>query len=60
LTPTSGHYPLPRRVTQQWIERTAPILHPVEVSGFLAALRMRGWTERDLEQRVAAHLPHEG
>lgn len=52
-------YPLPRRVTQRWIVDTAPRLAAADVGGFLAALRTRGWSERELRQRVIPYLSDE-
>ena len=47
---------LPARVTQAWIERTAPRLKPVAIGPFLSDLRVRGWSEDEIEQRVRPHL----
>jgi hypothetical protein len=48
---------LPARVTQAWIERTAPRLTPAAVAPFLRTLRQRGWSDTDLTTRVRPHLP---
>ncbi|RKQ90859.1 hypothetical protein C8N24_0674 [Solirubrobacter pauli] len=48
---------LPPRVTQAWIEGTAPRLTSAAVEPFLRALRERGWSETDLAVRVRPHLP---
>ena len=51
-----GRFVLPARVTQAWIERTAPTLDPVLVGPFLRALRERGWSEGELAVRVRPYL----
>jgi hypothetical protein len=48
---------LPSRVTQAWIERTAPRLTPAAIAPFLRALRERGWGDSELTTRVRPHLP---
>ena len=48
---------LPQRVTQRWIEATAPRLATDEIPPFLQALRKRGWNEDDLRDRVRPYLP---
>ena len=48
---------LPARVTQAWIERTAPRLAVRAIAPFLGALRHRGWSEDELTERVLPHLP---
>jgi hypothetical protein len=48
---------LPPRVTQAWIERTAPHLDPSDAERFLQALRIRGWNQEELDARVRPHLP---
>jgi hypothetical protein len=47
---------LPARVTQAWIERTAPRLTTTAIPPFLHALRRRGWSDNELAQRVVPHL----
>lgn len=51
---------LPSRVTQQWIERTVPLLEPDQVRPFLDALQRRGWSEVDLSERVDPVLAASG
>lgn len=48
----AGAFQLPRRVTQRWIENTAGTLKPDEVPAFMTALRVRGWSEQDLRERI--------
>lgn len=48
---------LPARVTQAWIERTAPRLAAAAVAPFLDALRRRGWDDAELRERALPHLP---
>jgi hypothetical protein len=48
---------LPARVTQAWIERTAPRLTAAAIPSFLQVLRRRGWSDSELAQRVVPHLP---
>ena len=48
---------LPQRVTQRWIEATAPGLATDAIPLFLRALRTRGWNEHDLTERVRPYLP---
>jgi hypothetical protein len=48
---------LPARVTQAWIERTAPRLAVTAIAPFLGPLRHRGWSEDELTARVVPHLP---
>lgn len=43
---------LPTRITQRWIEDTVPSLGAAELEAVLAAMRQRGWSERDLIERV--------
>jgi len=47
---------LPARVTQAWIERTAPRLKPVAIRPFLRDLQVRGWSDGEIEERVRPHL----
>jgi hypothetical protein len=49
---------LPARVTQAWIERTAPRLVPTAVEPFLHALSERGWNDAEIDARVRPHLPN--
>jgi hypothetical protein len=53
---SAGRFVLPARVTQAWIERTAPALDSAMVAPFLRALRERGWSDEDLATRVSPHL----
>ena len=55
--PPDPEFPLPARVTQAWIERTAPTLEAARVGPFLRALERRGWSQAELSQRVRPHLP---
>ena len=48
---------LPPRVTQAWIERTAPGLAAPACAPFLEALRARDWSDAELEVRVLPHMP---
>jgi hypothetical protein len=48
---------LPARVTQAWIERTAPCLTAPACAPFLEALRARDWSDAELEVRVLPHMP---
>lgn len=48
---------LPGRFTQTWIARNVPELHPGQVPVLLEELRRRGWSEPDIERRVAPYLP---
>jgi len=52
-----GSFELPRRVTQRWIEAISPALSPDQVAPFLNALRLRGWNEDELQERVFPYLP---
>lgn len=54
---SDGSFQLPPRVTQRWIEITAPTVSPEAVGPFLHALRTRGWSEIELRERVLPHLP---
>jgi len=47
---------LPARVTQSWIEQTAPTLNTTIRDAYLDALKARGWTESELDERVRPHL----
>jgi hypothetical protein len=46
---------LPTRFTQAWIERTLPGLSPADTDFVLAALRAKGWSEKELDERVYPH-----
>jgi hypothetical protein len=48
---------LPSRVTQRWIEQTAPKLHPSVQDAYMQALKARGWSDSELDERVRPHLP---
>ena len=48
---------LPARVTQAWIERTAPRLAPAAVGPFLRAFAKRGWNDAEVDARVPPHPP---
>jgi hypothetical protein len=52
-----GSMHLPPRVTQRWIEAVAPALTPDALRPFLQALRVRGWNEAELRERVLPYLP---
>lgn len=51
-----GSMRLPPRVTQRWIEAVAPALTPDAEQPFLQALRVRGWNEAELRERVLPYL----
>lgn len=53
-------FELPRRVTQRWIENTAGTLRPDQVAAFVSALRVRGWSEQDLRERVWPYVQPSG
>jgi hypothetical protein len=48
---------LPPRVTQRWIEQTAPKLHSSVQDAYVQALKARGWSDSELDERVRPHLP---
>src|SRR5690349_429715 len=47
---------LPTRFTQRWIEDTFPRLNEADADRALNAMRRRGWTDDDFEERVYPHL----
>jgi hypothetical protein len=47
---------MPGRFTQNWIAQNAPGLHPGQVPVLKEELRRRGWTDGDIERRVAPYL----
>ena len=51
MTATTPEH-LPSRITQRWIEDTIPSLGTEELEAVLAGMRQRGWSERDLIERV--------
>jgi hypothetical protein len=48
---------LPGRFTQNWIANNVPELHPGQVPVLMEELTRRGWTDQDIERRVAQYLP---
>lgn len=48
---------MPGRFTQSWITHNVPSLHPGQIPLLMDELRRRGWSDSDIEQRVAPYLP---
>jgi hypothetical protein len=48
---------LPGRFTQTWIAHNTPALHPGQIPTLMDELKRRGWSDSDIERRVAPYLP---
>ncbi|MFZ2114149.1 MAG: hypothetical protein WAU77_10535 [Solirubrobacteraceae bacterium] len=48
---------MPGRFTQTWIAQNVPHLRPGQVPVLVEELQRRGWTNADIERRVAPYLP---
>jgi hypothetical protein len=48
--------PVPNRFTQNWISSNVQYLHPGHVTPLIHEMRSRGWSDADIERRVAPYL----
>jgi hypothetical protein len=50
--PVEANLLLPKRVTEQWLEREVPKLNSSQLAALLRGLRKRGWSDLEIATRV--------